>query len=267
MDELPTPGAADREGSPLGSYRASVPKDQLRWQLGGLAPRGWPRAGGGDAWWQETQCLVQPEGQEIWLPGRTSSAANPPPEMRSPSSPRLHGRLRLSRLRRRLVQGTAPPISRDVGESHEIDFGGVSRGAAQERSFHLPGDTATEVARDGTVTIWETLPISGTVQVTTAAIDAQEPLLRVGIRVENVTGWLAPDAPREDALRASLLTVHLVLRVVGGKFVSLLDPPPWAAAAAAACSNTHTYAVLAGATGRRDRVLSAPLILGDDDPA
>jgi len=246
MDELPTPGAgapAMGEGSPL--YRASVPKHQLRWQLGGLAPRAWSRAGGGDAWWQETQCLVQPDD----------------------SGPlRLHGRLRLARLRRRRVQGIVPPIPWDMGESHEIDFGGVLAGAAQERSFHLSGDTATEVARDGTVTIWETLPITGTVHVTTAAVDAPRPLLRVGIRVENVTGWLAPDAGREEALRASLLTVHLVLRVVGGKFVSLLDPPPWAAAAAASCHNTRTYAVLAGTAGRRDRVLSAPIILCEDDP-
>jgi hypothetical protein len=54
-----------------------------------------------------------------------------------------------------------------------------------------------------------------------------------------------------------------VLAVAGGRFVSLLEPPEWAAAAAAGCTNLHTFPVLAGPAGGRDLVLSAPVILYD----
>src|SRR5262249_7835362 len=46
------------EGYALYPYRASAVKNRSRWQFGVLAPRGWSEAGGGDPWWQETQCLV-----------------------------------------------------------------------------------------------------------------------------------------------------------------------------------------------------------------
>ena len=52
-------------------------------------------------------------------------------------------------------------------------------------------------------------------------------------------------------------------RSTGGAFVSLLDPPEWARPAAAACRNLHTWPVLVGEEGRRDVMLSSPIILYD----
>jgi len=72
-----------------------------------------------------------------------------------------------------------------------------------------------------------------------------------------------PGAPRDDALRASLLGCHLLLAASGGGFLSLLDPPAWAAGAASGCRNVGTYPVLAGKPDSNDLVLSAPLILYD----
>jgi hypothetical protein len=81
--------------------------------------------------------------------------------------------------------------------------------------------------------------------------------------VENVATWTPPGAPRDEALHISLLGTHLLLGVSGGAFLSLIDPPAWAAPAAAACRNVRTYPVLVGPPGRRDLVLSAPVILYD----
>jgi hypothetical protein len=59
------------------------------------------------------------------------------------------------------------------------------------------------------------------------------------------------------------VATHTVLAVTGGRFVSLLEPPEWAAGAAAGCTNLHTFPVLAGPPGSRDLVLSSPVILYD----
>ena len=48
-----------------------------------------------------------------------------------------------------------------------------------------------------------------------------------------------------------------------GEFVSLLEPPPQFESAAAACRNVGTWPVLAGEGGRRDTMLSSPIILYD----
>src|SRR5262249_42934468 len=50
------------EGYVLYPYRASARKNRLRWQFGVLAPRAWSEAGGGEAWWMQTACLVEPRG-------------------------------------------------------------------------------------------------------------------------------------------------------------------------------------------------------------
>jgi hypothetical protein len=243
------------EGYALYPYRASAPKNQLRWQFGVLAPRGWSEAGGGDPWWQETECLIEP----------TTGAM------------RVEGRLRFLHLRRRepATERTAdqPPapavVPWDEGEKQEIDFslahdphaaigGGGGEDGTITRSFELPGAADQE----GTV-IRRRWPLAGVVRLSIDPARADHPLVRLRVRVENLATGVPPGAPREQALRASLLGTHVLLSVAGGAFVSLLDPPDWAAAAAAGCRSTRTYPVLAGPPGRRDLVISAPLILYD----
>ncbi|MGA9524732.1 MAG: hypothetical protein WBV82_24955, partial [Myxococcaceae bacterium] len=77
------------------------------------------------------------------------------------------------------------------------------------------------------------------------------------------TPWFDGLAARDRILPSSLIATHLLLSVSGGSFVSLLDPPEWAREAAMGCRNTRTYPVLAGEQGRRDLVLSSPIILYD----
>src|SRR6185312_9168635 len=68
---------------------------------------------------------------------------------------------------------------------------------------------------------------------------------------------------RSEVLRTSLVATHSVLGVRGGSFVSLLDPPAWAAGAAKNCRNVHTFPVLAGDPDGQDVMLSSPILMYD----
>jgi hypothetical protein len=89
------------------------------------------------------------------------------------------------------------------------------------------------------------------------------PLIRLRIRVENTVGSVPAEVSREAALRQALLATHTVSAASVGSFLSMLDPPEWAAHAARECVNVHTFPVLAGPPGSDRVVLSAPIILPD----
>ncbi len=92
-------------------------------------------------------------------------------------------------------------------------------------------------------------------------VDGPYPLVKLRVRVENSTDWADP-AERGETLRRSLVAAHTLLGVAGGSFVSLLEPPEWAAPAVARCENVRTWPVLVG-HGRHDVLLSSPIILYD----
>jgi hypothetical protein len=249
------------EGLVLYPYRASAPKNRLRWQFGVLAPRAFAEAGGGEAWWMETQCLVAP----------TEGA-------------RIEGKLRfLQRSRRRLEVadgvGFRPTEALELGDRRlvpwdevlvrEIDFA-LPLGAwpsSRTQPFTVDGGLDIEVCTaDGRCqgrVLRERREASGLISLEVEGERAAAPLLKLRIRVENHTPRPGPGAPRDEALGASLLGAHLLLAVAGGRFVSLYDPPAWAEEAAAGCRSVRAYPVLAGEPGSDDLVLSAPIILYD----
>jgi hypothetical protein len=91
------------------------------------------------------------------------------------------------------------------------------------------------------------------------ALDAD--LFRLTVTVRNV----APlhDPARDRVLLESLVSVHSILHVDGGEFVSSLDPPEQWKTAVAACHNLGAWPVLVGEEGQRDLILSSPIILYD----
>ncbi|HEX3904465.1 MAG TPA: hypothetical protein VH853_16625 [Polyangia bacterium] len=228
------------EGYALYPYRASSPKNQLRWQFGVLAPRAWSEGGGGDPWWQETQCLIAPKGPAA----------------------RLEGKVRFLQLRRRQTNGDVGFVPWDEGETVEIDFGfsiAALIDGEQVVPFQLEG--GTDLTGELAYRKW---PVFGVVRLSAALIaETTRPLVRLSVRVENVSAWVSAGAARDEALPGSLLGTHLLLAASDGAFVSLIDPPEWAAAGAAVCRNIRTYPVLAGPPARHDLLLSAPVILGD----
>lgn len=76
-------------------------------------------------------------------------------------------------------------------------------------------------------------------------------------------GTDAAETSRDAALRHSLAAAHVVLRVEGGRFVSLTDSPERYRSLAASCQNVGVWPVLVGPEGSDDCMLASPIILSD----
>lgn len=251
------------EGYLLYPYRASSAKNQLRWQFGILGPAGAADAGVGEEPTMQTECLIEP------APG---------------GAPRVDVHLRFlqvqSRAVERAVGGGFEPVAElrvgaaswtgwDEAVEREIAVSDVGLDVVTELPIDVPAGEDVEVLRDGDGPVLGRLvrrraALTGVLTMTAAAAD---PLLRLRVRVENRTAWVAADAaagsPRDSAARYSFVGTHLLLAVRDGGFLSLTDPPERAAEAAAACVNQRCWPVLAGPAERRDLVLASPIILPD----
>ncbi|MEV0153799.1 hypothetical protein AB0H57_08680 [Micromonospora sp. NPDC050686] len=260
------------EGYLLYPYRRSSAKNRVRWQFGVLVPPAWGAAhglndssvaGSAESSWQQTECLMEAQDSAI-----------------------VRIRLRFLHLQRKMTElrttdGGYRPVDRiDVGGRTEFSFDeAVPREFDVEapvaelrhgRRFHvsMPGGEDVEALVDdrgeplGRV-VRRRWPLSASVAVSAVASPAPFRLLRLGMRVENTDRTTPADCPRDEALRCCLLASHTLATVSRGRFLSLLDPPEWAAQAARECRNVHTFPVLAGAPGTSDLVLSSPIILYD----
>ncbi|MFF5210884.1 hypothetical protein [Streptosporangium sp. NPDC000396] len=249
------------EGYLLYPYRASAAKNRVRWQFGVLVPPGFAATAEPSA--SVTECLLE----------RADAAV-------------VHVCLRFLHVRARSVERAEDGGYRQVeeltsgGRSHLTFDEATEReakavlpiaallDAAQTVEVHIPGDRSEEPIlaptgeRQGRV-VSEHLPLRAVMKVEAERTAGPYGLIRLRVQVENVTGWDEPDAPRERALRRSLISAHLLIGVTGGAFVSLTDPPEWARPIAETCRNQHTWPVLVGEPGHRDVVLSSPIILYD----
>ena len=245
------------EGYVLYPYRASAPKNHMRWQFGVLAPPTWCEAGGCEDSWSQTECLVEASGLA-----------------------RLIGKVRFLQLQRRTVEEpigggafrSVPSLDAggrlwttwDEGIEREADFAADLEGERTLR-FEFGSGREVEVLQGASGPagrlVRELWPVAGEIRISAERSSAR--LVKVQLRFDNVTPWGVSGAPREEALRGSFAGAHLLLSVEGGEFVSLLDPPEWAAAAARACRNVRTWPVLIGPAPERDVLLSSPIILYD----
>ncbi|MGH3439580.1 MAG: hypothetical protein ACRDRN_24375, partial [Sciscionella sp.] len=109
----------------------------------------------------------------------------------------------------------------------------------------------------------ECWPVEGTLRLSVERLPGPYGVLRVGAVLRNVSGWQCGDARRESALRYAMVAAHTAVAATSGRFISLLEPPEWAAGYVSDCANEHTWPVLIGHDGDRDTVLSSPIILYD----
>ncbi|MEU7692992.1 hypothetical protein OHB01_14810 [Microbispora hainanensis] len=247
------------EGYLLYPYRASAAKNRMRWQFGVLVPPNYPGEPSGSA----TECLLE-----------------------APGDARIDVRLRFLHVRSRTVEreeddGYWPVPKLTVGGRDYLSFD-----EATEREARTTVSLARVTARPCTIEVQvladrvieniagpggertgrivcEHQPLDAELRISAERLPGPYGLVRLRVEVENTSHWERADAPREEALRRSLVAAHLLIGVSGGAFVSLLDPPMWAEAAARQCRNENTWPVLVGEAGRRDVVLSSPIILYD----
>lgn len=213
------------EGYALYPYRPSSAKNQFRWQFGVIAPRP-PREEDGEPWFAQTECLIEADGSS----GAAASLS-----------------VCVRCLRPQSSQAGAPGGGAHVwmeGAPHAIELDVVDLGRLP-LSIRVPLDV--DVAAGITV-----------------MAHRQGGFIKVRLRLENYEPWSHDYATDRDAmLRHSLVGAHLLLAAESGGFVSLLEPPDYAASAVAACTNRHTWPVLVGDRGRRDLMLSSPIVLYD----
>jgi hypothetical protein len=244
------------EGYVLYPYRASAKKNRARWQWGVVVPRSYHEAGNSDAWDQQTEVLV--EGTD--------------------DTP-VHLRLRFLQLQARTVEqvidGEFRPVPQaevgdeilvtwDEGVEHEIDTEillGDLRDGTHVVPVELPGGRDVDTVTDEVRLVRERWPISARILLSAEWLPGPFGVVKLQVRLENVTPWEDPPEDRDAACRRALVATHTLLDA-GGRFVSLIDPPEWASEYAASCENVHTWPVLI-AESHGDVVLSSPIILYD----
>ncbi|HZF07556.1 MAG TPA: hypothetical protein VFE33_02090 [Thermoanaerobaculia bacterium] len=266
------------EGYVLYPDRTSAAKNQMRFQLGVVAPKAYclGAGNGAESWEMQTECLVEPSSH----PG---------------ADPRIDLKIRCLQLQSRTLEeateaagtdaltfrpvefleidGGELLVAWDEGVESELVIEDVSlldlvRDGLHRFDFVIPAGSDVEELRSASGTLHGRLtrrrwPISVDVFLSAERL-AAEGLLRLRVRIENRTPWpKGRPAERQEALHHSLLSAHTLIAVADGRFVSLLDPPPEAARAAAECSNLRTWPVLVGDEGSGDLLLSSPILLYD----
>jgi hypothetical protein len=219
------------EGYLLYPYRASSQKNQLRWQFGVLMPPAYPDEPSS----AQSECLLE-----------------------AGADTRLHVRLRCLQLQTRTSQ---PARVWDEGVVRDVDVVVHLRELVTGEHvtpFSLPA--TREI--DGDV-VRQTWPALGQLTLSAEPLEYSAPAFRLRLRIENTTPCHGGIPSREEALRGALIAAHTLQVASDGAFISLLDPPDWAAQAAAACVNERMWPVLVGEAGQREVMLSSPIILYD----
>jgi hypothetical protein len=253
------------EGYLLYPYRASAAKNQARWQFGVLMPRRWSEHGPDEPWATQTECLLEPEEATTvqvlvrFLHVQAKSVEAVDVEAGTfqevPALP---------------VDGSELVPWDEAAEQEVTVEAPLARLLAGEPAtpFERPGGRRVEPVHTAAGklagrTVRRRWPVMGTVKLSAERLAGPYGLVRLRLVVENTSAWHNAKADRGVALRHSLVAAHSLLGVDQGVFLSLLDPPEWAKPAAEACQNFRTWPVLIGEEGRRDAMLSSPIILYD----
>jgi hypothetical protein len=220
------------EGYILYPYRASAQKNRSRWQFGVVMAPGYAAADPSETGFTRAECVLEHTGQ-----------------------PSVRVLLRFLQVQRRTGDGGSwdEAVEREVEVSADA-AALLGDGVTQE--FVVEGGEERE---DDVVRRRE--PLAGAVSVRAAEVPGPWRALRLQVRVENRTDLGSMPQHRDDALPSALVAAHTIITVNGGKFLSMTDPPEWAAPAVAGCRNEGGWPVLADPD---DQVmLSSPIILYD----
>jgi hypothetical protein len=249
------------EGYLLYPYRGDAQKNQARFQFGVLMPPAYRGVDATEASATQTECLLE-----------------------CPDDAQVQVTVRFLQLQRRSAEtisagagaGAAEPTGFCPGpwdeaiEREEEAAASVTAllAARRETTFYVSGGQATQARVDpnGNVRGWtlrQWSALRGRIVLDAQRVAGPYRALRLQVRVENHSHPDGRMGGRQDGLRQALIAAHVLIAVPGATFISMVDPPEWAAAEVAACVNTGTWPVLAGPEGCRDLILSSPVILYD----
>jgi hypothetical protein len=247
------------EGYVLWPYRRSAIKNRQRWTFGGVYPQAHAAGRDDDPSSLRAQCLLEADRDTA-----------------------VDVTLRFLQVVERQVLAAGPDGLEPVDELDLGDERHLTWEEAVERELEQPGLRIDDLRmpRNAEIMIaagrrrerlldregrevgalersWREL--EGALEI--AAERLEDGIVRLAIRVGNTSPYRG--RTREEALRQTFCSTHLVLRATGGRFLSMTDPPPELADTAQACQNVGTWPVLVGPEGERSTVLCSPIILPD----
>lgn len=239
------------EGYLLYPYRGTSSKNQSRWQFGVLGPSGAAEAGLGEDDALAAEFLV--DGARaltlvvrfLQLQRRRAERATDGGDFEPVDE---------------LSTATGSWLTWDEAVECEVSFGPLAFGD-QPWSLPVTAPAATDLEMlDGGRLVRERHEIRGVLSVTS---QPDGDLQRVSVGVTNIGAPLSALDDKDSVIARSMIGTHLIAEVVGGRFVSLLEPPQSATDAASRCAQRRCFPVLAGPPGTDDMLLISPIILYD----
>jgi hypothetical protein len=220
------------EGYLLYPYRASSQKNQSRFQFGVLMPPGYRDPS--ESSFLHTECLVEARDEV-----------------------EVSFLLRFLRLRRRTTAAAA-----NWDEALDTEITGSARlgdlvAGEVTIPFHLDASDVDEGGHS-----WRTAEVAGELRAGAVRLDGPIRVCRLWVRVANL-GDGTELSDRAQALPQAMVSAHVMISLGAGSFVSMVEPPEWAAPAVAACTNQGVWPVLAGPVECADVMLCSPIILYD----
>jgi hypothetical protein len=253
------------EGYLLYPYHQAAPKNQVRFQFGVLMPPGYAQVDPHEPAAQQTECLLEcPDNAQVRVLARFLQLQDRCVQSFSPDTGELEDVGAL------YVDGTEYTSWSDAAEREQRATVTVADLLAgdEDLEFHIgPGELAEDINDQAgrqagrLVRSWSAL--DGAIRLHAERVAGPYQALRLRLRLENTSTPRAQFAVREDGLRHAMIAAHLLIAVPGGRFLSMTEPPEWAAAEVSACENIGTWPVLAGPPDCRDLLLSSPVILYD----
>jgi hypothetical protein len=253
------------EGYLLYPYHKAAQKNQVRFQFGVLMPPGYGVIDPHERSASQTEFLLEcGDDAEVRVLVRFLHLQRRTVQAVSPDDGELRDVGTLC------VDGTEYTSWDEAAEREQRITGVVSSLLAEDRTveFHIGSGDSTEELVDARgrvaghlVRHWNAL--DGIVRLHAERVAGPFQALKLRVQVENRTPPLAELRARADGLHYALIAAHSLTGVPGGKFVSMTDPPEWAAPDVAACENVGTWPVLAGPDDCQDLMLSSPVILYD----
>ena len=266
-------GVADAilyEGYLLYPYRQSSRKNQARFQFGVLMPPAYAAVDDCEPSASQTECLAEAQDDArvqivvrfLHVQRRTVQRA---PAHPAGGPQDATGWTDVPSLTVDGTEFTRFTEATEREEHAELTVGQLA-GTGVEIPFHIDAGESTDDLADSTGTLagrlvhqWDAL--DGVLRVRAERVAGPFQALKLRLRIENHTQPGIALTNREDGLRYALVAAHALIGLPAGSFISMTDPPEWAAADVAACHNEGTWPVLAGPG--RDLMLSSPVILYD----
>jgi len=224
------------EGYILYPYRASSPKNQMRWQFGVLMPPNYVARDDSEHSSCTTQVLLD-----------------------APADARLVIEVRFLHARQR----SRIPAAAGADTWHEalecVVPVKLRVADVEDTTFAEPFSFPEGAGADEPGSRHDQREVRGTVEVHAERLVGPYGTRRLTVVVTNC--GVGDPRTRDDALREAMISTHTLIHVDRGHFLSLSDPPEWARPYADACRNVGTWPAVGSS---QDVVLSSPIILGDN---